>query len=129
MLTSVRLVEGLIAVSAAVVGWEVSGTTSDGSLTGSSAALTSALCGRTVNACSSASSSPRIGAQTMWIRSVVGVVLCALGALWIAQGTGAVSGSMMSGHGQYAVLGVIVVLIGVALLVWSWRIRGRRNVN
>lgn len=36
---------------------------------------------------------------------------------------------MMSGHGQYAVLGVIVVLIGVALLVWSWRIRGRRNVN
>jgi protein-S-isoprenylcysteine O-methyltransferase Ste14 len=36
-------------------------------------------------------------------------------------------GSTMSGHSQYAVLGVVVVLIGLAFLVWSWRVRGRRR--
>jgi hypothetical protein len=36
-------------------------------------------------------------------------------------------GSSMSGHGQYAVLGVIAVLIGLAFLVWSWHVRGRRR--
>jgi hypothetical protein len=61
----------------------------------------------------------------MWMRGVIGVVLVAIGGLWIAQGTGAVHGSMMSGHGQYAVLGVLVVLVGVALLGWAWR--GRRR--
>ncbi len=66
----------------------------------------------------------------MWIRGVVGVVLCAVGALWIGQGTGAVSGSAMSGHGQYTVLGALVVLVGLALVVWAWRSRaGRRDVG
>jgi hypothetical protein len=63
----------------------------------------------------------------MWIRGVLGVVLCCLGGIWIAQGTGALGGSMMSGKGQYAVLGVVVVLIGIGLLVWSWRVRARRR--
>jgi protein-S-isoprenylcysteine O-methyltransferase Ste14 len=59
------------------------------------------------------------------IRTVVGVVLVLLGGLWISQGSGAVKGSMMSGHGQYTVLGVVVALVGVALIVWGWRTRGR----
>jgi protein-S-isoprenylcysteine O-methyltransferase Ste14 len=36
-------------------------------------------------------------------------------------------GSMMSGHSQYAVLGVVVALIGLAFLVWAWRVHGRRR--
>jgi len=63
----------------------------------------------------------------MWVRGVVGVLFCLIGGVWIAQGTGALGGSMMSGKGQYAVLGAIVVLIGLALLLWAWRIRGRRG--
>jgi protein-S-isoprenylcysteine O-methyltransferase Ste14 len=59
------------------------------------------------------------------IRTVVGVVLVLLGGLWISQGSGAMKGSMMSGHGQYTVLGVVVALVGVALIVWRWRTRGR----
>lgn len=63
----------------------------------------------------------------MVIRGIVGIVLCALGGIWIAQGEGAMKGSAMSGHSQYAVLGVVAVLIGLAFLVWSWRVRGRRR--
>ncbi|MFJ2646570.1 hypothetical protein ACIO1C_07575 [Streptomyces sp. NPDC087420] len=61
----------------------------------------------------------------MVVRGVGGVILCVLGALWIAQGTGAVSGSGMSGKSQYAFLGALVVLVGAYLLYQAWRIRGR----
>ena len=63
----------------------------------------------------------------MVVRGLVGIVLCVLGGIWIAQGLGAMSGSTMSGHGQYAVLGAIVALVGLAFLAWSWRVRGRRG--
>ena len=53
-------------------------------------------------------------------------MLCLIGAVWIAQGTDAVHGSSMSGHGSYAALGVVVVLIGLALLAWAWRSRRAR---
>ncbi|MHA6763417.1 hypothetical protein [Streptacidiphilus sp. PAMC 29251] len=61
----------------------------------------------------------------MWVRGVIGVVLVAIGGLWVAQGTGAMRGSMMSGHGQYALLGAVAILAGLALLGWAWRLRGR----
>jgi hypothetical protein len=59
----------------------------------------------------------------VWIRRVVGVVLCAVGAVWIGQGFGAVHGSVMTGHRQYAVLGIIVALAGIVLIGWPWRRR------
>jgi protein-S-isoprenylcysteine O-methyltransferase Ste14 len=62
----------------------------------------------------------------MWARGIAGVVLCLIGAVWIAQGTDALHGSGMSGHGQWAVIGVLFVLIGLALLTWAWRIRRSR---
>ncbi|HVA99648.1 MAG TPA: hypothetical protein VNE42_00065 [Acidimicrobiales bacterium] len=62
----------------------------------------------------------------MWIRGIVGVVLLLAGAVWIAQGTGAMHGSGMSGHGQYAVLGVVVIVIGLVLLVWTSHVRRSR---
>jgi hypothetical protein len=39
-----------------------------------------------------------------------------------------VHGSGMSGQGQWAVIGGVLVVIGVGLLAWTWRIRdgGRR---
>jgi len=63
----------------------------------------------------------------VWVRGVVGLVFGLVGIVWILQGTNVVHGSGMSGHGGYAVLGVVVVLIGVALLTWAWRIRGRQT--
>jgi protein-S-isoprenylcysteine O-methyltransferase Ste14 len=64
--------------------------------------------------------------SVMWVRGIVGLVLSLTGILWILQGTNVVHGSGMSGHSAYTVLGVVVLLIGVALLAWAWRIRGRQ---
>lgn len=59
----------------------------------------------------------------MWARAIVGVVLCLVGAVWIGQGTNFLHGSGMSGHGQWTVIGIVVFVLGLALLVWAWRIR------
>jgi hypothetical protein len=59
----------------------------------------------------------------MWTRGVIGIVLCLVGLVWIGQGTNVIHGSGMSGHGGYAVLGGAVLVIGLALVVWAWRIR------
>lgn len=61
----------------------------------------------------------------MLVRGIGGIILVVLGAVWIAQGTGTMNGSAMSGHGQYAALGVVVALIGLFLLLWAWRVRNR----
>ena len=65
--------------------------------------------------------------SVVWIRGIAGVVLCALGAVWIAQGSGAMHGSGMTGHSSFAVLGGAAVVVGLALLVWAARVRGRRT--
>jgi hypothetical protein len=57
----------------------------------------------------------------MWIRLIAGLVLCAAGALWIAQGVGVAKGSMMTGHPAYAGLGAVVLVAGLFLLFTSWR--------
>ncbi|MFG2376228.1 hypothetical protein ACGFY9_32745 [Streptomyces sp. NPDC048504] len=59
----------------------------------------------------------------MVVRGVGGIILVVLGAVWIAQGVGAMNGSAMSGHGQYAVLGVVVALVGLFLVLRAWQMR------
>jgi hypothetical protein len=63
----------------------------------------------------------------VWSRGIIGGILCLAGAVWIAQGAGATHGGGMSGHGQYVILGVIVFIIGSALVVWAGRIRRARG--
>jgi hypothetical protein len=63
----------------------------------------------------------------VWIRGIAGVVLCAVGAVWIGQGLGGLHGSVMSGHHQYAALGAVVVIVGLVLIGWAVRLRGRRR--
>ncbi len=62
----------------------------------------------------------------MWTRGIAGVAACLVGAVWIAQGTDVLHGSGMSGHGQWAVIGGVLVVAGLALLAWAWRIRRSR---
>jgi Mg2+ and Co2+ transporter CorA len=59
----------------------------------------------------------------VWIRRVIGVVLSVAGIVWILQGVNVIHGSGMSGHGGYAALGAVVLVIGLALIAWSWRRR------
>jgi hypothetical protein len=47
---------------------------------------------------------------TMWVRAVIGIVLCAVGNVWILQGSKVIKGMGMSGQGKRAVIGGI----------WSW---------
>ena len=50
------------------------------------------------------------------VRLVLGVIASIIGVVWIGQGVGAVGGSYMFGHAIWAVIGVIVVLFGIALI-------------
>ncbi len=50
-----------------------------------------------------------------WVR-ILGGVLIVLGVVWILQGIGMLPGSFMSGRSIYAVLGLVVAVIGGLLL-------------
>jgi hypothetical protein len=63
----------------------------------------------------------------MRVRAVLGVLLCLTGLIWIAQGTNALHGSGMSGHGEWTIIGAILLAVGVALLFQARRMRGRRS--
>ena len=52
---------------------------------------------------------------------IIGIVLVLVGLVWILQGFNILLGSMMSGHIQYAILGLVVGLIGIALLIYTNR--------
>ena len=52
---------------------------------------------------------------------ILGVLLILVGIVWILQGINVLPGSFMTGQMQWAVYGVIAVVIGVALFVASGR--------
>ena len=55
------------------------------------------------------------------VSRVIGTILVLLGVLWILQGLDVVGGSGMSGHAIWAVIGVVVGAVGVALVVRTFR--------
>jgi predicted phage tail protein len=61
----------------------------------------------------------------MWIRAIIGTILLAVGGVWIAQGTGALGGSFMTGEGFWTFMGVVTALIGIALLIGIARTQRR----
>jgi hypothetical protein len=61
-----------------------------------------------------------------WILIVLGVLAVLLGIAWTLQGLNILGASAMSGHLQYTVLGVIVLVIGLAL-VWVGSRRRTRS--
>jgi uncharacterized membrane protein YidH (DUF202 family) len=52
----------------------------------------------------------------MWARLVGGAFLCLIGVVWILQGLNIRKGDGMSGHPIWAVLGVVLIVFGGALL-------------
>ena len=54
---------------------------------------------------------------------VVGLLLVAMGLVWMFQGLGVIGGSAMSGHTLWAVVGPIVALGGLALVLRGSRRR------
>jgi len=57
--------------------------------------------------------------------NVLGVLAVLLGIAWTLQGLNILGGSAMSGHIQYTLLGVIVLMIGLALVGVGSRRRTR----
>jgi hypothetical protein len=53
-----------------------------------------------------------------WLRVLVGVLLILVGAIWTLQGLDLLGGSAMSGVTLWAIVGPIVVIVGLLLL---WR--------
>jgi hypothetical protein len=53
----------------------------------------------------------------MWIRLAVAVVLIVVGGVWFFQGVGVIGGSFMTGEAVWAVIGVVCVVAGIALLL------------
>jgi hypothetical protein len=61
------------------------------------------------------------------IRRIIGIVLVAVGAVWIAQGSGVLHGSFMTGEGLWTVIGIVAVLFGISLLIGAARDRRRSS--
>lgn len=59
------------------------------------------------------------------VLNIVSVLLLLLGAVWILQGMNVLLGSFMSGQPRWAVRGAILVVVGIAGLVWANRKRPR----
>jgi hypothetical protein len=64
-----------------------------------------------------------------WVKGILGVVCVLIGLVWIGQGTGLLPGSFMSGQRQWAIIGLVVLLVG-GWLLWSLvRARGRMGTS
>ena len=65
----------------------------------------------------------------MLVRAGIGIVLCAVGAIWVLQGTKVIQGSGMSGQGKWTVVGAITVLLGLACFAWAARHRRKATTE
>ena len=59
--------------------------------------------------------------------TVLGVLVALAGAVWTLQGLGYIGGSFMSGATVWAVIGPIVLLVGLAIIYLA--LRGSRAVR
>jgi hypothetical protein len=53
--------------------------------------------------------------------SIIGVLLAAMGILWILQGTDVLKTGAMAGHMQWAILGAIAFVVGLGLIALNSR--------
>ena len=55
---------------------------------------------------------------------IVGVLLILFGIVWFLQGINVLPGSFMSGQIQFAIAGIVAVIVGTGLIVYSRRQKG-----
>jgi hypothetical protein len=57
-----------------------------------------------------------------WLKGIVGLILILIGLVWVGQGTGLIQNSpLMSGNPTWAVIGLVVLLVGSWLLLTALR--------
>jgi uncharacterized membrane protein YhaH (DUF805 family) len=65
--------------------------------------------------------------MTRWLPPVLGALLLIIGVVWTLQGANLLGGSFMSGSRMWLVIGLVVLIAGLALLSRSLRGRGARR--
>lgn len=55
--------------------------------------------------------------KSFWVLLVVGALASVIGIVWTLQGLNILGGSVMSGSSLWAVIGPIVLVIGLVLIV------------
>jgi len=55
--------------------------------------------------------------------TIIGIILILVGGLWTLQGSNVVGGSVMSGQSQWLYVGIVVLIVGVIALWWTYRRR------
>ena len=53
-----------------------------------------------------------------WIENIIGAILTLIGIFWILQGTNIVPVGVMAGQSRWLVIGSVVVIAGIALLIY-----------
>lgn len=53
----------------------------------------------------------------MALRILLGVTLLVTGIVWFFQGIGAIEGYGMTGHGEWTVIGAVLIVVAIGLLV------------
>ncbi len=54
-----------------------------------------------------------------WVLTIVGILMVLMGGVWILQGVNVLPGSFMTGRPEWAVRGMLVALVGLALLAYA----------
>ncbi len=61
------------------------------------------------------------------VLNIVGALLVFVGAVWILQGINILPGSFMTGQIKWAIIGGVALAAGIALLIYSRRLRRPGN--
>ena len=59
-----------------------------------------------------------------WAAMVVGVLMFLLGIVWTLQGINVLQGSVMTGDPFWAIVGIVMLIVGPILAYLGWR-RGK----
>jgi len=55
--------------------------------------------------------------------TIIGIILILVGGLWTLQGSNVIGGSVMSGQSQWLYVGIVLLIVGVIALWWTYRRR------
>ncbi|WIX81172.1 hypothetical protein QRX50_10615 [Amycolatopsis carbonis] len=56
-----------------------------------------------------------------WITLAIGAVLVLVGAVWVLQGAGVITGSFMTGQKLWFLIGLVAILIGIVAVAATAR--------
>ena len=54
----------------------------------------------------------------VWVKGILGAILVLFGAVWLGQGIGLLPGSFMTGQLMWAIIGLVLLVVG-AWLLWG----------